>query len=104
MRSLSQYSSLRAISTYWPGTTRMILKGPVPIGFLANSAQFLPVTSHWVGLTMRTRVNSHGRKLNGNFVVMAMVVSFTFSNESTIETAAFMIGAAVASYCGDLSS
>src|SRR5580698_8582071 len=104
MRALSQYSSLRAISTYWPGTTRTILNGPVPIGFLANSAQFLPVFSHWVGLTMKTRISTQGRKLNGYLVVIRMVESSTFSNVSTIETEAFTIGADWASYCGDFSS
>src|ERR1700727_927212 len=98
MRALSQYSSLRAISTYWPGTTRTILNGPVPIGFLANSAQFLPVASHWVGLTQKIRISNHGRKLNGYFVVMTIVESSAFSKVSIIETEALTIGADVASY------
>ena len=95
---------MRDISAYWPGTTLVILNGPVPAGCFANSAQLLPTFSHCVGLTIRTRVSSHGRKLNGYLVVMTMVLSSAFSKLSTIDTAAFTIGAAGASYCGDLSS
>src|SRR3954470_8205951 len=102
MRALSQYSSLRVISAYWPSTTLVILNGPVPDGSLANAAQFLPTFSHWVGLVISRRVSRYGRKLNGYFVVMTMVLSSTFSNASTIDTVARTIGAAGASYCGDL--
>jgi hypothetical protein len=34
----------------------VILKGPVPAGALANSAQDAPVFSNWVGLAMRVYV------------------------------------------------
>src|SRR5580692_8721155 len=56
-RALSQYSSLRDISAYWPSTTLVILNGPVPDGCLENSAQVLPTFSHCVGLAISTRVS-----------------------------------------------
>ena len=80
----------------------MILNGPVPEGFLANSAQLLPTASHCVGLTITMRVISQG--LNGYLVCDDDRLIVGLLIEATIETAALTIGDAVASYCGDLSS
>src|SRR5580658_5515938 len=104
MRALSQYSSLRDISAYCPSTTLVILNGPVPEGFFANSDHFPPTASHCAGLAISSLVSRYGRKLNGYFVVRTTVLSSAFSKVSIIETVARTIGAAGASYCGDLSS
>src|SRR5580692_1602044 len=81
-RALSQYSSLRDISAYWPSTTLVILNGPVPEGFFANSDHDLPTASHCVGLATSSRVSRYGKKLNGYFVVRTTVLSSAFSKVS----------------------
>jgi hypothetical protein len=68
MRASSQYPSFRLISTDCPGTTLVILNGPVPAGALPNSAQLRPAFSHCAGLTINIVGTMYGKKLNGALV------------------------------------